>query len=146
MGDRLPDGIAARTATTDDLVGVMRVVDGALLDVEADVVRDRIRAGDVHLAVAGHGTDRERVVGAVVVTPQDGALHVAALAVRRNRRGRGIGTALVERVVANGGERDVDRLTAAFDDDLRSFYADLGFDVERRDGRLWGERLVDADS
>jgi len=63
--------------------------------------------------------------------------HVDAVAVRRRRRGQGIGTALVE---AAADRRD--RLTAEFDADLRTFYEGLGFVVEETDepGRLRGVR------
>ena len=71
-----------------------------------------------------------RVVGTLVL---DGD-HVDAVAVRRARRGRGIGTALVEAAVDRRG-----RLTADFDSCVRPFYESLGFEVERREGRLWGE-------
>jgi GNAT superfamily N-acetyltransferase len=67
-------------------------------------------------------------------TPDEDAVHVDAVAVRRARRGQGIGAALVR----TAAERHA-RLTAAFDSDVRPFYESLGFEIsERKDGRLRG--------
>ena len=126
-----------REATVQDLPDVMNVLDGAVLRADAATVRDRIADDAVLVAVtddAGAGTDDPgRVLGALVL---DGD-HVDAVAVRRRRRGQGIGTALVE---AAADRRE--RLTAAFDADLRPFYEGLGFEVEPTEdsGRLWGGR------
>ncbi|MFB6122102.1 MAG: GNAT family N-acetyltransferase [Haloferacaceae archaeon] len=114
-----------RGAVPDDRVAVARVVDAAMLERGRDVA-DAIDAGDV-LAAAADGT----VVGALVL---DGD-RIDAVAVRRRRRGQGVGTALVEAALDRRG-----RLTADFDPRVRPFYESLGFDVERRDGRLWGVR------
>ncbi len=121
---------AVREATVRDLPDVMNVLDGAVLDVDAGAVRERIADDAVLVAVAGDG---ERVLGALVLSGH----RIDAVAVRRRRRGQGIGSALVE---AAGERRD--RLTAEFDADLRPFYEGLGFTVEPTDepGRLWGER------
>jgi GNAT superfamily N-acetyltransferase len=62
------------------------------------------------------------VLGALVL---DGA-EIEAVAVRRRRRGQGIGTALVE---AAAERRN--RLDAEFDAHVCPFYEALGFDVER---------------
>lgn len=136
-----------REATPDDTLGVRRVLDAAFL--EFDAVDERLQRGDVLVAVvdgpAGGTTggvgpsgppddsdDRptERVVGVLVL---DGH-HVEAIGVNRSRRGRGIGTRLVERAL----ERH-DRLTADFRSEVRPFWESLGFVVEERDDRLWGE-------
>lgn len=114
-----PPDVVVRRATPDDRVAVLRVVEGALLDVDADRVREGIAAGEVLVAVAGTGT----VVGALV---RDGA-HLVAVAVRRGRRRRGIGRALVERALGTTG-----RLTAAFEPRVRGFYEALGFEVGAR--------------
>jgi len=138
---------AVREATVTVLPDVMNVLDGAVLAADAATVRDRIAADAVLVAVSGdrgeqtdglrasseRRSDGQRVLGALVL---DGD-HIDAVAVRRRRRGQGIGTALVE---AAGERRG--RLTAEFDADLRPFYEALGFRVEATDetGRLWGER------
>ena len=120
-----------RDATVRDLPDVMNVLDGAVLRADAAAVRGHIADDEVLVAVAE--ADAERVLGALVL---DGT-HIDAVAVRRRRRGQGIGTALVEAAADRRG-----RLTAAFDADLRPFYETLGFTVEQTDepGRLWGER------
>ncbi|USZ77693.1 GNAT family N-acetyltransferase [Halorussus vallis] len=67
----------------------------------------------------------------------DGA-RVDAVAVRRARRARGIGTALVEAALAREG-----RLVAEFDPRVAPFYESLNFDVLELDGesdRLRGTR------
>lgn len=121
--------VTIRRAEGDDLVAVMRVVDGALLSVGVDAVRDAIADGAVLLAVDGSS---DRVVGALVRAGS----HVEAVAVRRDRRRSGIGRRLVEAAAADlaGG----DALTADFDPDVRGFYDALGFAVEERGGRLRG--------
>nr|WP_254282969.1 GNAT family N-acetyltransferase [Halomicroarcula limicola] len=108
----------------------MNVLDGAALAVDAETVRASMGSGGTLVAVSEDG---ERVLGALVL---DGC-RIEAVAVRRRRRGQGIGTALVE---AAGERRE--RLTAAFDADVRPFYAKLGFEIEDGDesGRLRGER------
>ena len=118
-----------REATVTDLPDVMNVLDGAVLRADAATVRDRIAADSVLVAVSDDG---QRVLGALVLSGD----HVDAVAVRRRRRGQGIGTALVE---AAADQREC--LTAEFDADLRPFYEGLGFAVQATDepGRLWGE-------
>jgi len=109
--------VPVREAAATDLPDVMNVLDGAALQADAPTVRDRIDADAVLVAVSA---DRERVLGALVRSGD----HIDAVAVRRRRRGQGIGTALVE-AAAEGR----DRLTATFDADLRQFYEGLGFEV-----------------
>ncbi|MGM0591869.1 MAG: GNAT family N-acetyltransferase [Halobacteriota archaeon] len=121
--------VTVRPASTDELVAVMRLLDGALLEVDAETVSERLGTDEVLLAVA------DAPVGAIVL---DGG-HVEALAVRPSWRRRGVGTALVEAATATVG-----RLTAAFDPRVRPFYESLGFDVEplstKSEPRLFGVR------
>ena len=130
------DRVDVRPATGDDLPAVMNVLDAAMLEVDASAVRDRIAGSDggggVLVAVAG-----ERVLGACVVDPSDGAGgHVEAIAIRPGRRDQGIGSALVEAAVERWGP-----LAADFDEDVRPFYESLGFEVEQiGEGRLRGRR------
>ena len=114
--------VEIRTATPDDRLGVRRVLDAAMLDVRADLP-ERVGAGDVLVACG----ETRRVLGALVVAQSGGtdAAHVDAVAVRRARRGQGIGTALVR-----AASERYDRLTAEFDADVRPFYESLGFEVE----------------
>lgn len=121
---------AVRRATPDDAVPLLRVLEGALLDVDPTDVRERVAAGEALVAVPD-GDGRSHVVGALV---RDG-VHVDAVAVDPSWRRRGVGRTLVERASAATG-----RLTADFDPDVRGFYAALGFEIAERDGRLWGVR------
>jgi GNAT superfamily N-acetyltransferase len=118
-----------REATGDELPAVMNVLDGAMLEVDVETVRAGIEADGALVAVA----DDDRILGALVL---DGE-RIAAVAVRRRRRGQGIGSALVRAASARR-----ERLVAEFDAGLREFYAGLGFDIERLDdpGRVRGVR------
>ena len=117
-----------RTAASDDVLEVRRILDAAML--EPGDVEARIAEGNVLVAgdECGGATDskRERVLGTVVLEPRDGpGAHVSAIGVRRRHRGRGIGTALIDRAIEREG-----RLTARFDDGVRPFYERLGFSIE----------------
>lgn len=127
-----------RVAAPTDRVAVARVLDGALLDV--DDLGARLDAGDVLLAVDGGAA-----VGALVVdgagptdrTPPedwpDDVGHVRAIAVRRKRRGSGIGSQLIDEA-----RRRWAPLVADFDADVEGFYAALGAECEvAPDGRHW---------
>lgn len=116
--------MTVRLATADDRVAVARILDGALLetdDLGAAIGRDAV------LVAERDG----RVVGALVL---DGS-HVAAVAVARSRRREGVGTELVEAAADRHGE-----LSAEFRIDVEPFWASLGFEIEERNGRLWGRR------
>ena len=122
-----------RTANADEMPAVMNVLDGAVLSIATDTVRAGIVDGGTLAAVSGDDSEDGRVLGALVI---DGS-HIEAVAVRRRRRGQGIGTALVEAAIDRR-----DRVTAEFDADVRPFYEALGFDIEPLDepDRLRGER------
>ncbi|EMA34220.1 GNAT family N-acetyltransferase [Haloarcula japonica] len=122
-----------RTATPGEVPAVMNVLDGAVLSIAVETVRAGIENGDTLVAVSDDDAAAERVLGALVL---DGA-HIEAVAVRRRRRGQGIGTALVEAALDRR-----DRVTAEFDADIRPFYEALGFDIEPLDDpdRYRGER------
>ena len=67
----------------------------------------------------------------VVTRPEPGCLHVDAVAVRRARRGRGIGSALVAAAVGRAeGDGDIGAVTAAFARRLEGFYTALGFTID----------------
>jgi GNAT superfamily N-acetyltransferase len=132
--DSEPGAVGVRTATADDELPVRRVLDGAMLEVPDDLTR-LIERGQVLVAVD------ERVVGALVLVRQerggeestsagdgDEPNHVEAVAVRRRRRGNGIGTALVRAAVERCRERG-DALTAEFRPAVCPFYESLGFEV-----------------
>ncbi|WP_331235464.1 GNAT family N-acetyltransferase [Natronorarus salvus] len=114
--------IRVRVAERDDELDVRRVLNAAML--EFDAFGERIRSEDVLVAVETgreeRGEDRA-VLGALALS----GVEIEAIAVRRARRNRGIGRALVE----SAGERQ-SSLTAEFDPDVREFYEALGFEIE----------------
>lgn len=131
-----------RTATAGEALDALRILEGALLDVDAAEVRTRVADDDVLVAEVD-----DRIVGAAVLDSdrrEDGA-HIEAIAVTRRRRGCGIGTALVE-AAADRHET----LTAAFRPEVRTFWQARDFEIETagsdgesRDGtspRLRGQR------
>ncbi|GAB3415295.1 hypothetical protein GCM10027435_11260 [Haloparvum alkalitolerans] len=125
-----PDGVRLRTATPADELDVRRVLDGAMLEVADEAVATALAAGTALVALAERPLDRDpAVAGALLVTAvgDADAAHLDAVAVRRSRRGRGVGTALVARALADAAAAGHDRMTAAYDASLREFYADLGF-------------------
>ncbi|ELZ50840.1 GCN5-related N-acetyltransferase [Halorubrum coriense DSM 10284] len=139
-----PADVTVELATPADRLDVLRILDAAMLETDADVVDDRIDAGDVLVA---RSTRTGGVVGALVaVRPDPARLHVDAVAVRRARRGRGIGSALVAAAVDRGAsDPAVDAVTAAFDAELTAFYEALGLSVAVDDegsGRRVGRRSV----
>ncbi|WP_276245849.1 GNAT family N-acetyltransferase [Haladaptatus sp. YSMS36] len=116
-----------RPATDADLPTVMTILDGAMLEADAAAIREKCDTREALVAESDG-----RILGALVRTDH----HIDAVAVRRARRGQGIGRKLVD--VA--GE-DVSRLTAEFDEKNRPFYEKLGFEIEEfDDGRLRGTR------
>ena len=138
------EDIVVEPATSDDRLDVLRILDAAMLETDAETVDDRIAASDVLVA---RSTRTGGVVGALVaVRSHPARLHVDAVAVRRARRGRGIGSALVAAAV-DRGESDpaVEAVTAAFDADLVGLYESLGFavtDDAAAEGRRSGRRPV----
>lgn len=139
------NGVCVRLATLDDRLPAARVLDAA--DLAHGPLPPRIRRDELLVAVAGargtrtggaQGGGCGRVVGCLLFDPGPDSLRVAAIAVRRRRRGAGIGTALVEQAADRAQARGHDCLTAAFDPGVRPFYAALGFRIRRRDGRLHG--------
>lgn len=115
-----------RAARDGELPAVMTVLDAAMLATSADRVREAAAAGDVLAAV-----EPGRVLGALVLdpgrpssdAPTTGA-RIEAVAVRRRRRGQGIGTALVGAAADRHGA-----LVAGFDEGVRPFWSSLGFEV-----------------
>jgi GNAT superfamily N-acetyltransferase len=126
--------ITVRNASADDVVDVLRLVDAALLAIDHDAVATAIERDDALVAV-----DDETVVGALVLAPQERGAHVEAIAVHRDRRGQGIGRQLVDAAAERNS-----RLTADFRPEVEPFWHSLGFRVERRGDRLWGERRTDT--
>ena len=111
-----------RLATAADRLSVMRIVNGAMLEVDAEEVERGIDSGDVLVAV-----EEDRVLGAAVLEPGADGTYIDAIAVRRARRGQGIGGELVAFAAERCGT-----LTADCDPNVRPFYESLGFDIEER--------------
>ncbi|MFB6218879.1 MAG: GNAT family N-acetyltransferase [Halobacteriaceae archaeon] len=121
--------MTVRTADTDDLLAVMRLLDAANLATDARSVEARLAEGTI--LVAG-----DPPAGALVARPVESGAHIEAVAVRNARRGQGLGSALVGAAADRWG-----RLTAEFDPSVRPFYESLDFDIRpAEDGRLWGRR------
>lgn len=134
--DVVTSPIPVRPADPDDLVAVMNVLDGSLMDIAASTVRERIAVDAV--LVAGR---EDRVRGALVLSGTDAEnseREIEAIAVRRRHRKQGIGSALV---AAARAETD-GCLIAEFDARVRPFYDSLGFRVrpvdDVEDGRFHG--------
>jgi GNAT superfamily N-acetyltransferase len=118
--------VEVRGARPDERAAVMNVLDGAMLEVETD----RVASDATTTLVACEG---DRVLGALVLDGEE----VLGVAVRRSRRGQGIGTTLVEAAAARR-----ERLVAEFREEVRPFYESLGFEVRPadEDGRVHGVR------
>jgi GNAT superfamily N-acetyltransferase len=122
-----------RTAKAGEVPAVMNVLDGAVLSIAVETVRAGAEDGGTLVAVSDGDPAAERVLGALVLD----RTHIEAVAVRRRRRGQGIGTALVGAALDRR-----ERVTAEFDADVRPFYDAIGFDIEPLDepDRFRGER------
>ncbi|KDS91228.1 acetyltransferase [Halorubrum saccharovorum] len=144
-----PDNIEVEPAATRDRLGMLRVLDAAMLETDAESVDAAIDADD---ALVARFKRTDAVVGALIGTrPEPERLHVDAVAVRRARRGKEIGSTLVAEVVRQA-ERDpeTELVTAEFDSKLEDFYTDLGFDAvpatdADKSDRLRGRRQVNAE-
>jgi GNAT superfamily N-acetyltransferase len=113
-----------RPATADELPAVRYVLDGALLEVDSRALEDAIHSDEVLVAVRESDRTDELVLGTLVLADAE----VLAIAVRKRRRDRGIGSALV----AAAAERH-DTLTAEFHSRVRPFWESAGFAVEPTD-------------
>lgn len=131
-----------RQAGPDDLVDIMRLFDGALLETDADRIRDQLTGRRGCLLVAGEG----RPVGAVALLndteevddlPWPDSVYISAIAVQKERRGLGVGRSLVMAAADRASPRP---LSATFDERVRPFYTACGFGIDERAGRLWGRR------
>ncbi|WP_253738604.1 GNAT family N-acetyltransferase [Halohasta salina] len=131
-----------RHADPDDLVDVMRLFDGALLETDADRIREQLTGCRGCILVAGEG----QPVGAVALVtetetvddmPWPDAVYISAIAVRTERREQGVGRSLITAAADWAAPRP---LSATFDERVRPFYAACGFAIEEREGRLWGRR------
>lgn len=146
--EELPDDVTVRPATPADLLGIVRVLDAAALETDAEEIRDRLHAEPPRAFVAvasGRGSDERDdptaadVVGALVLGGGDrfpdspGTVWIESLAVRRRRQDRGIGRTLVDAACALAADLaspgEVPRVWAALDPDVRPFYEACGFEI-----------------
>ncbi|AUX09136.1 acetyltransferase (GNAT) family [Halalkaliarchaeum desulfuricum] len=133
-----------RRALPADLLGIVRVFDGAALETDVERLRRRLRDDPPRAFVAAAArtdpspeSSADRVVGALVLSDRPasspGEVEIEQVAVRRRRRGRGIGRALVEAACsfaiehAPPGATPV--VTARFDRTARPFYEACGFEI-----------------
>jgi ribosomal protein S18 acetylase RimI-like enzyme len=133
-----------REATDGDADDVIRLLDAAMLEFDRDRTRRRVDDGDVLVAVVrGHNREErreadadvdprdDRVVGACVLRGTEGdPTEIEHVAVHRSRRGRGIGTTLIDAAAT----RTDGPLVARFRDGVRPFYESLGFEIDSVDG------------
>lgn len=104
-----------RPATPGEYPVVRSILEVALLEVPGGACRRRPT-----LVAIEDG----RILGALILDGNE----IVAVAVRPNRRGGGIGSALVD-----AAARRRPRLVACFDRRVRPFYESLGFEIEPLD-------------
>lgn len=110
-----------RDADRSDELAVRNVLDGAMLRRGSDLT-GTIEGGNVLVAVREQASGDGAVVGALVLDGQE----IVAVAVRRRQRGRGVGTALVERAATDRG-----RLLATFRGGVCPFWESVAETVTR---------------
>lgn len=114
-----------RPAEADDHTAVLNVLDAANLTTDAGAIRAAIDRDSCLVAEPVNGAGNEGVLVGALVHEGNEITHVA---VRKRRRGQGIGTALVE-AVAEGRCSIVTECPT----DVRPFYEALGFEIEPAD-------------
>lgn len=126
-----------REANLSELPAVLNVLDGGFLQTDYEATESAIETGDVLVAVEESDTgdeqsaDSAEILGALVLDGEE----VVAVAVRRRRRGQGIGSALVD-----AARNRHERLVVHFRESVRPFWESLEFDIEStdEDGRFRG--------
>ncbi|WP_418607792.1 GNAT family N-acetyltransferase [Georgenia sp. SUBG003] len=147
----LPDGYAVRTARASDHRALWTVVEDSFLEWS---VRDRQSFEDFSAQVMGRpGFERwnlrvvedevGEVVGAAVVHLSADVGYVDKLAVRRDRRGRGLGRALLADAFVQARRRGATRSELATDSrtGALTLYRRVGMEVTA----VWVNRAVDLD-
>ena len=155
----MSDQVSIRRGDPTDRLAVVRLFDAAVLDTDFDRLSQQLTTTDGLVLIA---TREETPVGAIAldasptseeervdidtmrvdddITQADGdtdPVRITAIAVRRRRRDRGIGRALIEAAADRVAPRP---LTARFDEEVRPFYDACGFEIDPRNDRYWGIR------
>ena len=161
------DGVVVRGAVGDDLAGVLSVGHRTWLATyepiagpeyvamglakwwTSDVITDSIRKGRTLVAVEG-----DDVVGVATFGPQDGSFALWKLYVLPDHHGHGIGSRLLEAVVARAVENEHQRITLSYlegNQQAARFYARHGFVETNRETpgsgmpqNVWMARELDA--
>lgn len=137
--------VSIQHGTPTDRLAVVRLLDAAMLETDADRVRRQLRQQEGVILIA---TIAETAVGAIALDAAVAAdsqhfdgdadpVRITAIAVRRRRRDRGIGRQLVAAAAEEVAPRP---LTAVFDGRVRPFYSACGFEIEPAGRRHWGVR------
>lgn len=119
--------LEVRPARPDERLEVLRILEGALLEVDVEVLDRAIDADDALVAV-----EDERVLGAAVLLvrgERTRAARIEAIATAPRQRRRGVGSALIDAAIERVEGR-ADRLVAEFDPRARPFYEACGFRIE----------------
>lgn len=136
-----------RQAAADELVDVMRLFDGALLETDSDRIRRQLTARSGCILLAGE----RRPLGAIALwtgavddrpTEWADAVHITAIAVATQRRDQGVGRSLIEAAADWAAPRP---LSATFAERVDDFYTACGFEIKTHDGRLWAIRRAVVD-
>jgi len=124
--------VRIRPGTADDLPAIRRIQTAALAEPWPDLLDLATGDGGPRLFVADDG---EPVGYVVALTAGHPVAYVPELAVRPDRQGEGVGSALIDALIASLDEAAFERvrLTArATDDAVRAFYRDRGFEPVKR--------------
>jgi len=155
----MTDQLSIRRGDPTDRLAVVRLFDAAMLDTDTDrlsrqltatnglvliATREATPVGAIALEYLPAGDEKRVGVDSDLIaadsTPVDGdtdSVWITAIAVRRRRRDRGIGRALIKAAADRVTPRP---LTAGFDADVRPFYDACGFEISPHDDRYWGIR------
>jgi len=155
----MSDQVSIRHGDPTDKLAVVRLFDAAMLDTDTDRLSRQLTATDGLVLIATREatpvgaialdaaatSDEERVdvssnrvaVDSTRVDGDTDPVRITAIAVRRRRRDRGIGRALIEAAADRVAPRP---LTARFDANVRPFYDACGFEIDPHNDRYWGIR------
>lgn len=114
------DGVVVHEAGRADLAEVTAILDAAMLQIDREHLENALTEGAV-LVATGPGAHENTVLGTLVLEETE----ITSIAVRPNRRGQGIGRALVDAAA----QRRVS-LVALFDPRVEAFWSSLGFEIE----------------